>query len=83
METIIKLPETLMPQIEQAAQYEGYHETEGYILHIIQEKLIELSNRMRIIEITDRVRDSMEKKRISEEDLQEEFDRFRDKLRDE
>ncbi len=83
METIIKLPETLMPQIEQAAQYEGYHVTEDYILHIIQEKLIELSNRMRIIEITDRVKDSMEKKGISEEDLQDEFDRFRDKLRDE
>ncbi len=83
MEAIIKLPETLIPQIEQAAQYEGYHETESYILHIIQERLIELSNRMRIIEITDRVRDSLEKKGISEDDLQEEFDSFRNKLRDE
>ena len=83
METIIKLPETLMPQIEQAAQYEGYQETEDYILHIIQEKLIELSNQMRIIEITDRVRDSMEQKGISEEDLQEEFNSYRNKLRDE
>ena len=83
METTIKLPEKLIPQIEKAAQYEGYHETEVYILHIIQEKLSELSNRMRIIEITDRVRDSLEKKGISEEALQKEFDRYRDKLRDE
>jgi len=83
METTIKIPEKLIPQIEEAAQYEGYNETEGYILHIIQEKLTELSNWMRIMEITDRVRDSLEDKGISGEDLQEEFDRFRNKLKDE
>ena len=83
METIIKIPEKLIPQIEEAAQYEGYSESESYILHLIQEKLTELSNRMRIIEITDRVRDSLEHQGISEKVLQEEFNSFRNKLRDE
>ena len=79
MEAIIKLPETLIPQIEQAAKYEGYHETEGYILHIIQEKLIELSNRVRIIEITDRVSDRLKKTGIPEEEIQKDFDKFRNR----
>ena len=82
METTITIPEQLIPKIREAAQYEGYNETEGYILHIIQEKLIEFSDRMRIMEITERVRDSLEHKGISEENLQEEFDKFRNKLRD-
>ena len=83
METTIKIPDKLFPKIKEAARHEGYKETGDYILSIIQEKLTELSYRKRIVEVTDRVRDSLEKKGISEEDLQEEFDRFRDKLRDE
>lgn len=79
METTIKIPEKLIPQIKEAAQFEGYHETEGYILHIIQEKLTELSNRMRIIEITDNVKNSLQDKGISEENLQTEFDSIRNK----
>jgi len=78
METTIKIPEKLIPQIEEAAEYEGYNETEVYILHIIQDKLTELSNQMRIIEIADRVSDRLKKAGIPEEEIQAEFNKFRE-----
>ena len=81
METTITIPDSIVPKIKEAAQKKGYKSTEEFILHIIEEKLLELSDQSMIVEITDRVRNGLKRKGISEEEMMNDFEQFREKLR--
>ena len=74
MSTTITIPETLEKRIWDAAQQEGYYRTEDYIFHIIEEKLLDISDKLKIIQITNRVRNGLAAKGISEKNVIKDFE---------
>jgi hypothetical protein len=83
MATTITIPDKIVPKIWEAAQREGYKKADDFVLHLIEEKLLEIADRMKLIEITDRVRDGLVLKDISENEILEDFERFRERIKDE
>ena len=80
MSTIIKIPKKLEQKVVVAAKTEGYQTTEDFILHIIEDKLLEISDKLKIIKITNRIRDGLEAKGIEEDDIIKDFEKFRFEL---
>ncbi len=83
MATAITLPDQLLLKVKKAAQKEGFSKPEDFVFRLIEEKLLELEEQEKIIEITDRVRAALESKGISEEQSLADFEKFRQRLHDE
>lgn len=77
MATAIRIPDQLMPRISEAAKKNGFKKPEDFIHRLIEEKLLELEEKEKTLEITDRVRAALEAKGISEEDTFADFEEFR------
>ena len=80
MSTTITSPKNLEQKVFDAAKIEGYKKTEDFILQIIEDKLTEISDKYKIIQITNMVRDGLASKGVQEEDIIEDFEKFRYKL---
>jgi metal-responsive CopG/Arc/MetJ family transcriptional regulator len=80
MATAITIPDQLMPKITKAAQKKGFDKPDDFVTRLIEEKLLELEEQEKIIEITDKVRTALEAKGISEEETLADFEKFRQRL---
>jgi uncharacterized protein YcaQ len=65
-----------MPKLSKAAKKKGFDKPEDFVYRLIEEKLLELEEQEKIIEITDKVRAALEAKGISEEETLADFEKF-------
>ena len=80
MATAISISDQLMPRISRAAKKKGFDKPEDFLHRLIEEKLLELEEREKILDITDKVRTAFEAKGISEEQTLADFEKFRQRL---
>jgi len=80
MSVIIALPERLTSKIQKAAKLQGYKRPEEFIIRTVEDKLSDLSIKQRIIEITDKVHTRLAQQGIQEQEIIEDFERFRETL---
>ena len=80
MATAIQIPDQLIPRISEAARKEGFAKPEEFVMHLIEEKLLELEEQEKVFEITGKVRAALEAKGTSEEETLAAFEKFRERL---
>jgi metal-responsive CopG/Arc/MetJ family transcriptional regulator len=80
MATAISIPDQLISKISEAAKKKGFAKPEDFVTRLIEEKLLELEEKEKIIAITDKVRAALEAKGISEEETSAKFEQFRQRL---
>lgn len=80
MATMISIPDKLILKISHAAAKEGFDKPQKFVARILEEKLLELEDKQKIFEITERVRTALEEKGLSEEATLADFERFRERL---
>lgn len=80
MTMVINIPDKLIPRISEIAKKKGFSKTDDFIASLIEEKLLEIEEQERIFEITNRVRNALEAKGISEEATLADFEKFRERL---
>lgn len=73
MTMTIALPDMLIPKISQAAKDEGFDKIDDFVAQALEEKLRTLENKRKFFEVTDKVRDALEKKGLSEEEILADF----------
>lgn len=80
MITAYSIPEQLIPKISEAARKKGFTKPEDFLTRIIEEKLLELEEKEKIMAISEKVRTALEAKGISEEETLADFEKFRQRL---
>jgi uncharacterized protein YcaQ len=74
------IPERLAPKFSEAAKKTGFAKPEDFLTRIIEEKLLELEEKEKIMAISAKVRAALEAKGISEEETLADFEQFRQRL---
>lgn len=73
----LNLSNELVEQLQPIVRAAGADDVESYVLAMIKENVFFAKNKARFYEITDAVRAGIEKAGISEEEILEDFERFR------
>lgn len=76
MGTVFALPENDIREIRKIASKIGFKNEEEFIKEAVEEKILEFK-RLLFTEITTDVRKGLEKKRVKQEDVLQDFERFR------
>lgn len=80
MATVISIPDKLLPKISEAAKSLGFDKADDFVARVMEEKLLELEEKRKFFEISDRVCAALETKGISEEEVLADFEKFRERL---
>ena len=76
MATAITFPDQLLPKLKKAVKKEGFSKPKDFVYRLIEEKLLEIEEQERIIDITNRVRAALETKGIGEERTFADFEKY-------
>ncbi len=76
MGTVFALPENDIREIRKIASKIGFKNEEEFIKEAVEEKILKFK-RLLFTEITTDVRKGLEKKRVKQEDVLQDFERFR------
>ncbi len=74
---LLRLPTALAEELQRLAQASGVNDVESFVVAVMKEKLQREKNKSRFYEITDQIREGLNKAGITEEEVLEDFNRFR------
>ncbi len=73
----LQLPSELAEELQRLARAAGAADMESYVVALMKQNLQFERNKQRFYEITDRVREGLNQAGLTEEDVLEDFERFR------
>ncbi len=78
MDNVFALPEKDVREIRKIASRAGFKNEEEFVKEAVEEKILEFK-KLLFTNITTDVRKGLEKKKVKQEDILQDFDRFRGK----